>query len=391
MIPRPEIELLLLCARSRQSEAGAARVVHLLGAGIDWDAFFALSLRHGVVPLVHRRLSTCFSQYVPEDELNRFRAGYMQNAARNLFLTSELCRILQLFESQGIQAIPYKGPSLAVAAYGDVTLRKFLDLDIIVRPRDVRRATELLRGEGFSPHFELRGAREEDAFLRLSYVQLFTRSDPNIAVELHWNVAPRFYNFPLRVERLWDGDESLQLAGRRVRAIETELLLLLLCVHGNKDLWERLEWLCAIDALLSRTVELDWERLLSEARNHNSTRILLFSLALSKELLGTPLPARIRRKVEDDSALPALCAMVRHKMYEVKWAPAKLAEQLRLHLGSKETWRDRYIYCARLALTTTPVDWAAVSIPPSYSFVHLMIRPFRLLKKHFLSPVRRAS
>lgn len=388
---RPEIDLLLLCARNAPAPDATARVEELLHAGIDWDFFLSLASRHGALPLVYRRLNESFPTLVPENQLSRFRERYRRNAARNLFLTCEMSRVIDALKQAGIEAIPYKGPAVAVAAYGDTALRQFLDLDILVRPRDVRRATALLVREGFTPHFNLKNAREQEAFLRLSYVQLFTRAEDQLAIELHWNVAPRFFNFPLNVERLWEYDGKLTLAGREVRAVAPELLVLLLCAHGNKDLWARLEWVCGVDALIRREHGVDWGRLLREAESLGSLRILLLGLSLSKDLLETPLPAQVSRLIDATPAVAALGAIVRRRMFVDEPRLPTLLEQVGFHTRSKDDLQSRLIYCARLALTTTPVDWAAINVPPSLSFVHALARPFRLAKKYLAHPARRAS
>jgi hypothetical protein len=388
---RPETELLLCCARSHLTPETASRAAELLRAEIDWEYFLSLASRHGVMPLVYRRLTDSFRANVPAARLDDFKARYRTNGAHSLFLAGELIRLLDSFERAGVEAIPYKGPALAVAVYGDVALRQFLDLDIIVRPRDVGQATEILKHAGFEPHFALKDARENEAFIRLSYVQLFRRAADGIAVELHWGIAPRFFNFPFPIERLWDCDARLSLAGGKVRAIAPESLLLLLCVHGNKDLWARLEWVCGIDALLCRETKLDWEEITAEAQRLGAWRILLLGLSLSHELLGTTLPPEIARRAEASPTVASLAALVRRTMFEEEPRAPTLREQVRFHTRSKDSLRDRLIYYSRLALTTTPVDWSAVGVPPAFSFVHLLVRPFRLIRKRLLSPARRAS
>jgi hypothetical protein len=388
---RPEIELLLCCARSRPTPETAARADALLRASLDWDYFLSLALRHGVMPLVYRRLTDSFRTTVPAERLREFKERYRTNAAHSLFLAGELIRILDSLGRAGVEAIPYKGPALAVEVYGDIALRQFLDLDIIVRPRDVSKATDVLKQAGFEPHFALKDAREEEAFIRLSYVQLFRRAADGVAVELHWGVAPRFFNFAFPIERLWDDDSRLRLAGGEVRAIAPESLLLLLCVHGNKDLWARLEWVCGIDALLSRETKLDWQAITAEAERLGAIRILLLGLFLSNRLLGTSLPGEIARCTEATPAVASLAALVRRMMFDEEPRVPTLREQVLFHTRSKDGLRDRLIYCSRLALTTTPVDWSAVGVPPSFSFVHLLVRPFRLIRKRLLNPARRAS
>jgi hypothetical protein len=391
----PELELLLACAKSRGAQNPAAAqetgalAARLLGGPFCADDFAALAERQGLLPLAYRRLRDS-SQPAARDLSKALRAKYAHNAARSIFLTSELCRVLASFEREGIDAIPYKGPALAVAAYGDASLRQFVDLDILVRPREVMRATELLAGSGFEPHFKLRSERERETFLRLSYVQLFQRAADDVAIELHWNVAPRFFNFPLRAERLWDHDGRVALGGRQVRAVAPELLVLLLCVHGNKDYWLRLEWLAAIDALSTRP-GFDWPRLVEEAKRHRAARVLLVGLYLARELLGAAMPGEVNRMIDTTPAVAALADEARRMMFAQEARAPALAGQLRFHTRSKDSLRDRLTYCARLALTTTPVDWAALDVPASLSFVHALARPLRLARKYLVAPARRAS
>jgi hypothetical protein len=61
---------------------------------------------------------------------------------RNLYLAAEMLRLSGLFRAKGLMVIPYKGPLLALQAYGDFALRQFADLDFAVRQSDLPRAAE---------------------------------------------------------------------------------------------------------------------------------------------------------------------------------------------------------------------------------------------------------
>src|SRR6185503_4894607 len=110
---RIEDELILLCARAQVNEPTSARIKSIVSSpiAIDWDYLYRLARRHSVLPLVCAQLSN-LAEFVAPDQLARFRKNYQENAARNLLLTGELCRILQAFAAAGIEAVPYKGPAL---------------------------------------------------------------------------------------------------------------------------------------------------------------------------------------------------------------------------------------------------------------------------------------
>ena len=59
-----------------------------------------------------------------------------------------------------------KGPALAEQLYCDITLRSYMDLDIIVLKKDLVRAKELLSKEGYSPEIDEGSSKLEDSSLK---------------------------------------------------------------------------------------------------------------------------------------------------------------------------------------------------------------------------------
>lgn len=384
--PHQEAELLLCCVRPESSESVASRIGELLRSGVDFDALLQLSLRHGVMPLVYRKLSGEFGGEIPPEEFSKFREHFQANAARNLYLTGELLRVLSSFESAGVQAIPYKGPALAAFLYDDVSLQQFADLDVLVRPADFRRASDILVSRGYAPHFKI-DEDEEDAFIRLSYVQLFTRDEGTCLVELHWQIAPRFFAKPLVDEGFWGRLGTMSLAGRDVPAPSNEDLLLMLCVHGTKDIWERLKWVSGVAEFLAQAKEVNWSRLIERATAVGLRRTLLLGLLLAHDLLGAPLDEEVLREIESDRTVRRLAEESRARIFT---GLPNLARRTLFHLRSRERLRDRVRYCALFAMTTTPVDWATLRLPRRLAFVHYFLRPFRLFNKYVLGSLRRA-
>jgi hypothetical protein len=141
------------------------------------------------MPLLYRAISQNCPQAVPAEWLARLRMQYMMNAVRNMKMTAELLRLLDLFEENGIEAIPYKGPALAEQVFGDLALRTFCDLDIIVPKRDVLRAKDLLKKECYRPEYSLSVAQEK-AYLRSQCEYNFNHQAKGIHLEIHWQILP---------------------------------------------------------------------------------------------------------------------------------------------------------------------------------------------------------
>src|ERR1041385_3720901 len=84
---------------------------------VDWEYLFQLARRHSIVPLVYAQLDVA-----PPEVLAKFKQHYIENSARNTVLTAELCRLINLFRDEGIEAIPYKGPVFVLFAYRHIPL-----------------------------------------------------------------------------------------------------------------------------------------------------------------------------------------------------------------------------------------------------------------------------
>ena len=183
--PCPEVELLLLCARTCDGSARAQRIRDLLQKDLDWLSLLRTASQHGVMPLMYHSLKTLCPDAVPQAILAQLHAHFLANTAHNLRLTQELLTLLHLWESHRVSVIPYKGLTLAAAIYGNLALRQFGDLDILVRPQDARQARELpfARGYRWWDH------RPVTAWHRFRKVDELMRADGHVLVELHTAVT----------------------------------------------------------------------------------------------------------------------------------------------------------------------------------------------------------
>src|SRR5688572_599883 len=117
---RLEGELLLHCARADLSRETAERVAELARADLDWDLVFRLGIRHGTIPRLHLHLAATCPGVAPPAVTARIRAQYGYNSVRNLTHARELIRLLGALDAGGVEALAYKGPTLAAHAYGDL-------------------------------------------------------------------------------------------------------------------------------------------------------------------------------------------------------------------------------------------------------------------------------
>ena len=104
----------------------------MLGGGFDLPALEALAVRHNVTALLYRRLKQVPAALIPAGLMQRLHDLYFASALRGHRMTGLLLQTLDLLQESGIQAVPFKGPALAVQAYGDLSLRQYDDLDLLI-------------------------------------------------------------------------------------------------------------------------------------------------------------------------------------------------------------------------------------------------------------------
>ncbi len=370
---RPEIELLLCCAHSPMSSETSARALSLLGQELDWYYLIETASRHAVIPLLYSNLERLSP--VPDTALRYLRAEFQANAMRNLVLSGELIRLLRLFAANGIDALPFKGPALAMLAYRDMALRTFGDLDILVRKADFYRAKAILTAEGYRSFSPSRIQRDETQ-LQFSGDYNFMRQDGQVQLDLQWMVLSRFFSFTLSTEYLWNRREVITMNGTTLPTVSRQDLLLILCAHGTKHFWTRLGWVCDVAELIR--AEFDWDSVIAQARELGGERMLLLGLSLANDLLDAPVPEAVLKSIEQDGTLSALVAQVRERIIDERTGQEK-ARLSPFHLRAKERLRDRLRYVLYMATVPTDEDLRLIDLPRPLYFLYYPLHVARFI------------
>jgi len=395
-----ESALLLACARTHLDSDAHARISRLLEGPVRWTRLVDAANGHGVLPLLHAALTRVGSRSVPPRAMQRIRAEARANVHHSLFLMSELRRLLDVFEREGITAIPFKGPVLGAMAYRDVTLRQFTDLDLFVRRRELATLVTLMLANGYlsNAHDGAEATRRSiasdgDVAYRGPSYYAFYRADGRCRVDLQWRMAGRFFSFTLDDLAQWELAD-VPFAGRGMRTFSVTDTLLILCVHGSKHQWEHLKWICDVaECIRARGDEIDWTGLRDKARLRRAGRMVCLGLALAESLLGAPVPRHVSAWVWSD---PRLSVLVRDCGAALFHDAAQAAGLPRLlfYMKTQDGWRERTRFGVTYArqwvarvVKPNDRDTAWVALPRRLEPLYYLLRPARVLA----SFARRAS
>jgi hypothetical protein len=354
----------------------SSRLAQLLRS-TDASRLIVLAEEHGVIGHLVASLSG-----LEEDALHPQARQLLMDRQRaqnflTLRLTAELIRLLQRFSSEDIAALVVKGPVLAMRAYGDPARRSYGDLDLLVRQRDIRRATELMMAAGYQAAVPL-GAIDAG---KIPGQYLFSKPDLKLLVELHNDLTLRYFPRRLPIEEFFARQVRVRLDAHEAPALSVEDELVLICIHGAKHFWERLIWIADVAALVSRQSSMDWERAAESAKTVGAERMLHTGLRLATDLLKVQLPERVSAAVRSDAAAK-LVERILSWLPSAGYAPPGLFERAAFRLRMRGGVISAPGYLLRLLLSPTEEDWQNEGQLSRNRLLDVLRRPFRLARKH---------
>src|SRR5258708_1061759 len=357
-------------------------LTQLTGSSLNWSLLLRLARPHGLMPLLYWHLRTICPDSVPPSTLEELRDHFERNSRRNLLSLAELLELLKLFDQNGIAAIPYKGPVLAATVYGNLALREFIDLDILVPKSRVREARDLLVARGYQPGSILATDRQEAAFLDSGHELVHRHPTKQSGVELQWALLPRYMTIPIALEQLRRSLVPITIGKATVPGFPPEDLLLILCVHGANHCWQRLDWICGVSEVIRRHREIDWPRMVEQADALGCRRILFLGLFLAASLLKSAVPKGLRENIESDDIVRSLADEVERRLFDLSAVPRNPLATALFHLRTRERLRDQVTFSFRLATTLTPADMQWADLPGKLHLFYFPVRLVRLVLKY---------
>ena len=364
-----ENKLILLCCNT--SINSQEQINKLLKEDINWEYIIHAGHSHRILPLLYHRLKNIESEAIPEFILKQLKNNFYNNAQHNLFLTQELLHLLDIFQQNNIFAIPFKGLTLAVTAYGDLSLRMMGDLDIFVNKQDMLKVQELLTTDGYVLQRENNHLTQTNhqRYLNSQYVYdewywktLDHKSLFGVRVEMHWITNSKHIIFPLNSEDLLQNIEPVSLAGVNVPSLAPETLLVVLCLNYTKDHWTQLKMICDISELIQSQKTLNWEKSLDQASRLRRKRTLLLGLYLAHNLLEAPIPAEILTIIQADSEVKSLAEQVSKRLFPNLGNDPSLVEKTLFNIRLREDLQDKIRYIIFSTVKVIRELWATTSV-----------------------------
>ena len=295
------------------------------------DAIADALRRHHLIGLVRTRttdgdLRACLPVALVDALASRKPVGRVPPAA----LLAAYGEVRHALETHGVDVLVLKGFYFAERLYGGIDRRPQHDLDLLVRPRDFRRAVARLREMEFS-------RRKHDL-----HSTAFNRGDVQVDVHRYLRWAPAF---AVDEDALWRTALDVVVQGTPVRTLSDDYTLVFLLLASFEDLGQgvaKLKQLLDLYLLL-RVMDAtsDWEAFFARRSAENLLTVAVNVLGVCLEVFDAraELPA-LAAALDRRTALRVLVS--REETMRLIGAPAKDRANLvwfgRVYPGSLAHW-----------------------------------------------------
>ncbi|MFC1590600.1 nucleotidyltransferase family protein [Candidatus Omnitrophota bacterium] len=215
--------------------------------------------------------------------LSEKAALFKNNASR----IHEFKKALRALNAGGITPIVLKGAYLSEKIYRDLGVRRFDDIDIMVKKEEFPGTESILFGLGYSHTAPQRVPYSLKFGSQVSFIKGVS------VIDVHWDIVDldRFNMVTaIEVNDFWEHSRVIDLFDGKVAEFSNEYLLLYLLLHlalqhsfAGSFLYEDIKEVV-------RQSKIGWDEIVNKARQYKVKKPVYFGLYYSREFCGAEIP-----------------------------------------------------------------------------------------------------
>jgi Uncharacterised nucleotidyltransferase len=287
---KPEENLILLLSGVNPSPEILEEAKDLMtnkGYPVDYDRMFRLAGSNEVLSLLYHNLKD--TDTAPDYIKKKLNNAYLHILRNNVAQAEEALKIFALLKKNRVKAIPLKGVVASELIFGDPGLYLSTDIDILVRPEDLVGVAGILLGAGYEKDAGISG----NDLISSHYHLIFQKNKHY--VEVHWNLVKRYFQIP--PEFWWEDVHKTGYEGIEITELSAERYIMYTVFRLFDHGFRPLKFFVLISEIINRyRDDIGWGELLTFSRRYKMERLVLFTLRLVHDVLGTDIPATVTKK-----------------------------------------------------------------------------------------------
>jgi hypothetical protein len=240
-----------------------------------------------LLPLVYRNLARLGAS---DQRLDALKERYLLTWSENQRLFHCVLPLVESLERAGIDVVVLKGLALIARFAHDPGLRPMADVDVLVPPSEIERASRVAVDLGWQPRHRL-----TPGFRRVKHAAPFDHR-AGVACDVHWRV----FEEPgggTADDEFRAAAEPVVFQGTRLRVPTPTDQLLHTCGHAAR--WAPgpgIRWV-ADAVLILRDEPIDWERFVAQTVRRRFVLRMRQMLAYLRQTLEAPIPPEVEAEL----------------------------------------------------------------------------------------------
>jgi hypothetical protein len=375
----PELRALVACAQVVVDRRALAVFASALEGCPSVDRLCKAAGEQRMLGHLHRVVTT--EAVVEADTRLVERLSELQRAValRNLRHAGVLLEIISRLEAAGVLVLPVKGPVWAQLLYGDLSLRTWSDLDLLVSRGQVDTAHRVLLEVGFADCSSFSERTIRPRWGSAGQIALGSREFGTV-VDLHWALTVSVSLRGLTFEPVFARADTVELLGRLVTCPGKHDVFLVTCLEGARDLWNIVARLLDLAVQIDRVPLEEWAALLSSARAARCERRVLVGVAHVCGVLNLDIPRPVCDRLAEDPGVRALLRLLQ-PLRLTGASPEDLRGRLvlmRSHAWGEDRRLDRLRFVMARLFAPTTEDWETFTLPSRMEWLYYPLRLVRL-------------
>ena len=266
-------------------------------AQVDWQRLFAITSPDLWAYLGYKINENGFSQQCRGRLQLEAGGARRATAAQWLRLRCELRSLLSEFAGHHVDCVVLKGAALAFTAYPDSSLRSVSDIDLLLRPKSLRKALQLIDEAGFRCPKRFEFAHPvilKDFVVPGEEISLpLEKPGTRDRIEVHTQLESAEPWFPVPTETVWEHTVEIDWNDLRINILDPHEFLFHLVLHLARGHFFSLGLRPLLDVHLWVELQekrLDWEWIAQECVRRGYAEWMYITLKMVNDAFTTQVP-----------------------------------------------------------------------------------------------------
>lgn len=229
---------------------------------------------------------------IPKKIKTQFKLRYIATLTKQIHLEKEFKKLASLFIKEKIEFVPLKGFALIGNLYKDPVVRNVVDIDILVKPKDLHKICKILKKNDYkNTHSNM--SRKYHKKYHCHYMYIKNKE----LIEIHWALS---FNKPNKIiiPKLWQRTIDFNIHNLKLKNLSTEDTLIALALHQRRfDKPLYLKTLLDIKILLEKHQNsIDWDYISKIAITNKLKHLFYLIFIVITNLYSTHIPKQIFNK-----------------------------------------------------------------------------------------------